>query len=100
MIRKNHAPDPTDTRFALCGTFGGSRITVEPRLVTCATCRRLLNLDPQPPQLSKAGLTWLREYFRDTYSESWSSDYQLGLVGVVPADVLAWADVEQCEVAS
>jgi hypothetical protein len=45
-------------------------------------------------ELSPDALAWLREYVRDTYSEDFMSDYQMELVGVVPADVRRWAGIE------
>lgn len=53
------------------------------------------HLGPANPVLTPADYDWLREYFRDTYNEDWSADYQLELIGEVPDGVLRWADVER-----
>lgn len=85
--------DTTDTRFPLCNTFSVPRSSIDQGEVTCGHCLRLLN-PAVTPRLSTAGLAWLREYLRDTYNDDFMSDYQLELVGVVPADVRVWADIE------
>jgi hypothetical protein len=40
-------------------------------------------------------LDWLRQFFIDTYSTDWCTNYQLELIGEVPDAVLRWADTER-----
>lgn len=45
--------------------------------------------------LTDTDLSWLRQYFIDTYDLGWATKYQLELVGTVPDNVLRWADTDR-----